>query len=167
MPGANGAVHLDPQSIPAGELVTVPVPDPVFVTVSEYRGPGANVAATLSSWLSVTEQAAVPAQPPPDQPANVEPEAGVAVRVTVVPPGYCFEHVPGQEIPEPVTVPEPEPVVLALSVRSPPDPPSSSPQVLPELSSYAPTALQLSAAVHDTDPTLARGAGAAFGGKLA
>jgi hypothetical protein len=64
-------------------------------------------------------QVLVPAQPPPLQPLNVEPAAGVAVRVTAVPLGNVAEHAVPQEIPagELVTVPVPAPVVLIVSAR--------------------------------------------------
>jgi len=51
----------------------------------------------------------VPVQPPPDQPLNVDPEAGVAVRVSVLPCEKLPEHVPGQLIAPPLTVPDPVP----------------------------------------------------------
>ena len=44
-----------------------------------------NVAVTAVSALIITVHVPVPEQPPPDQPANVEPVAGVAVSVTCVP----------------------------------------------------------------------------------
>ena len=67
----------------------------------------------------MTVQVLVPAQPPPLQPVNVEPAAGVAVSVTAVPLGNAAEHVVPQEIPagELVTVPVPAPVVLTVSAR--------------------------------------------------
>jgi hypothetical protein len=43
------------------------------------------VAVTVLVAFRVTVQVPVPVQPPPLQPAKVEPFAGVAVRVTVVP----------------------------------------------------------------------------------
>ena len=45
----------------------------------------AKVAVTVVVAVRVTVQVPVPAQPPPLQPEKVEPAAGVAVRVTVVP----------------------------------------------------------------------------------
>jgi hypothetical protein len=33
----------------------------------------------------VTEQVPVPEHPPPDHPSNIDPEAAIAVRVTIVP----------------------------------------------------------------------------------
>jgi hypothetical protein len=46
----------------------------------------AELKVAVTDWLAfmVTEQAAMPVQAPL-QPANVEPEAGVAVRLTTVP----------------------------------------------------------------------------------
>ncbi|HEV8098072.1 MAG TPA: hypothetical protein VGP56_02930 [Gaiellaceae bacterium] len=41
------------------------------------------VAVTDCSAFMVTVQVPVPVQPPPDQPAKLEPEAGEAVKVTV------------------------------------------------------------------------------------
>jgi hypothetical protein len=46
-----------------------------------------NVAVIVSSAPSVVVHEPVPEQLPPDQPANVEPAAGVAVSVTAVPSG--------------------------------------------------------------------------------
>ena len=68
--------------------------------------------------LSVTVQVPVPEQLPPLQPVNVDPAAGAAVKVTVVPPGNAAEHVAPQEMPAGalVTVPVPAPVLLTVSV---------------------------------------------------
>jgi len=59
----------------------------------------------------------VPVQSP-DQPAKVEPTAGVAVSVTTVALVKSAEHVAPQLIPagELVTVPEPEPAFATVSV---------------------------------------------------
>ena len=76
---------------PAGELVTVPLPVPAAVTVSPTAvdvgatGDAVNVADTVVGAVTVTVQVPVPEQPPPLQPAKVEPVAGVAVKVTAVP----------------------------------------------------------------------------------
>ena len=73
---------------------------------------------TVVAALSVTVHVPVPAQPPL-QPVNVEPAAGVAVKVTAVPLANAAEHVVPQEIPlgELVTVPVPVPVLLTVSVK--------------------------------------------------
>jgi hypothetical protein len=69
--------------MPAGALVTVPLPAPAFVTVSVTSG--TNVAVTEVSAISGSAQLPVPLQPPPLHPVKVLPAAGVAVSVTAVP----------------------------------------------------------------------------------
>jgi hypothetical protein len=59
----------------------------------------------------LTVHVPVPAQPP-DQPLKLDPDAGEAVNVTMVPAGKLCEHVPGQSIAEPVTLPDPLPAVI-------------------------------------------------------
>src|SRR6266550_3954752 len=81
VPLAKLAEQVAPQVIPAGELVTVPLPVPALLTVS------AKVAVTVVAAKTVTVQAPVPEQPPPLQPLKVEPAAAVAVSVTAVPLG--------------------------------------------------------------------------------
>jgi hypothetical protein len=108
--------------IPAGLLVTVPVPDaPLAITVRVCGGGLAvNVAVTDWSELIVTMQVDVPVQPPPFQPVKVDPDVGVAVRVTGEPAVNWCEQVPGQLIADGllVTVPEPVPASVTLSVYS-------------------------------------------------
>ena len=60
----------------------------------------------------------MPAQPPPDQPVNTDPEAGVAVSVTVWPAVNCAAHVDPQLIPagELDTLPEPLPASETINV---------------------------------------------------
>ena len=73
--------------MPVGLEVTVPEPVPVLETVSVYVAGGTvlKVAVTVVAAVTVTWQVPVPAQPPPDQPAKVEPAVAAAVRVTDVP----------------------------------------------------------------------------------
>ena len=68
------------------------------------------VAVTARLAVMDTTQVPVPTQAPL-QPANVEPEAAVAVRVTVVPLAIVAEQAVPQWIPpvEDVTVPAPSP----------------------------------------------------------
>ena len=68
----------------------------------------------------VTLQAPVPLQAPL-QLANVEPESGVAVKLTTVPLAKLAEHVVPQEIPEGVlvTVPVPAPLLATVRVKGP------------------------------------------------
>src|SRR5438552_2254003 len=104
--------------MPAGELVTVPLPVPALLTVSAKVG-RAKVAVTVVAALRVTVQVPVPEQPPPLQPVKVEPAAGVAVSVTAVPLAKLAEQVAPQLIPagELVTVPLPVPAGLTVRVN--------------------------------------------------
>jgi hypothetical protein len=69
-----------------------------------------NVAVKVSSALIEIWQMPVPEQPPPDQPANVEPDAAAAVSVTCCPELNSAVQVAPQSIPdgELVTVPDPD-----------------------------------------------------------
>ncbi len=75
------------------------------------------VAVTVFAASSVTVQGPVPLQAPL-QPVKVEPEAGVAVRVTTVPVAKDAEQVEPQLMPAGalVTVPEPVPAPTTVSV---------------------------------------------------
>src|SRR5262245_41771613 len=103
--------------MPAGELVTAPVPLPDLVTVRANVG-AVKVAVTDVAVLTVTVHVPVPEQPPPLQPANVEPDAAVAVKVTVVPFVYVPEQVAPQLMPAGalVTVPLPVPAWETVNV---------------------------------------------------
>jgi hypothetical protein len=70
--------------MPAGELLTLPPPVPALLTVRPVDD-ALNVAVTVVVAVTFSVQVPVPAHPPPLQPAKVEPDAGVAVRVTAVP----------------------------------------------------------------------------------
>src|SRR5207249_577708 len=119
VPLAKLAEQVAPQVIPAGELVTVPLPVPALLTVSAKLG-RAKVAVTVVAAETVTVQAPVPEQPPPLQPLKVEPAAAVAVSVTAVPLGKLAEQVAPQLIPagELVTAPLPAPALLTVSAKA-------------------------------------------------
>lgn len=130
VPDAKLAVHVAPQSIPAGELATLPVPPSwtlVTVSVNVPDGGGGGVAEVLKAALMVmlllmwTVQEPVPAQPPPLHPAKTDPEAGTALSVTVVPPENDREQVVPQLMPLGllVTVPLPVPFLVTWSVKVP------------------------------------------------
>jgi hypothetical protein len=112
----NSFEHVAPQSMPEGELVTVPVPVPAGATVSVWVIK-VKVAVTEISEVRFTWHVPVPLQPPPDQPAKVDPEAGVAVRVTWVPVANCAEQVVPQSIPAGLLVTVPLPLAAGVTVR--------------------------------------------------
>ena len=117
VPDAKFALQTVLHVIPAGALVSVPVPPPEMVTVSPIVVEDANVAVTVVALVGATVHAPVPEQPPPDQPANTEPAAGVAVRTIELPDGNVAEHVVPHEMPAGalVTLPLPSPARTTVS----------------------------------------------------
>src|SRR4030095_7946049 len=113
VPPENEAKHVAPQEIPAGVLVTVPVPDLVTVRVNVCC---AKVAVTERAALIVMVQVPVPVQAPL-QAVKVEPAAAAAVRLTMVPFVNEAEHVAPQEIPAGVLVTVPVPMPDLVTVR--------------------------------------------------
>lgn len=85
VPLAKFEVHALPQLIPPGDEVTVPAPEPIFVTLSGNDvAVLLNVAVTERATVIETMHAPVPVQAPL-HPAKVEPLAAEAVRDTDVP----------------------------------------------------------------------------------
>jgi hypothetical protein len=131
VPDVKLAVHAEPHSIPAGELVTWPVPPFWTVVTVSVKVPGGGggaealkVAVTVLFLSILTVQVPVPVQPPPLQPAKTDPEAGAAVNVTLVFFENDFEQVAPQLMPLGllVTVPLPVPLLAICSVKVPPPP---------------------------------------------
>src|SRR5438445_405221 len=89
---SKGALHVMPQSIPAGLLVTVPLPVPAFTTF-RVNCTRLKVAVTVCAWVILTVHVPVPLHPSPLQPANVEPGVATAVSVTLVPKSKGALHV--------------------------------------------------------------------------
>src|SRR6058998_3905639 len=106
------------QEMPAGALVTVPLPVPLGLTVN-VKVCSAKVAVTVVAAPSVTRHVPVPEQLPPLQPAKVEPAAGAAVSVTAVPLANAAAQVVPQATPAGalVTVPLPTPALVTVSVK--------------------------------------------------
>jgi hypothetical protein len=104
--------------MPAGLLVTVPLPVPDLATASVAGGNASKVATTDVTPVIVTTQDPVPEHPPPDQPANVEPTLAVAVRATTVPTGNdSVQSLPHDMATLAVlTVPDPEPAFDTVSI---------------------------------------------------
>jgi hypothetical protein len=118
VPLAKLAAHVVPHVMPAGELLTDPVPVPANTTVS-WNVAGAevaNVAVTEAFAVGVTLHVPVPVHAP-NQPVNVEPVAGVAVSVMAVPLAKLAEQVVPQVMPagELLTDPVPVPASTTLS----------------------------------------------------
>jgi hypothetical protein len=121
VPVAKLALHVAPQLMPAGALVTVPIPAPESVTVSSTvaGGGGAealNVAVTDVGAASNSVHAPVPEQAPV-HPVKVELALGFAVSVTDVPAVKLALHVGPQLSPDGVlvTVPPPDPASKTVS----------------------------------------------------
>ena len=105
-------------SVPVDEFPPITL---VGLTVIEERAAGGvelKFALTDFAASMVTLQAPVPLQAPL-QPANVEPESGVAVKFTTAPLSKFAEHVGPQEIPggELATVPVPVPLFVSVRVK--------------------------------------------------
>lgn len=122
VPSVNGPLQVDPQLMPEGVDRTVPVP--VRPTVTVYVTGREKVAVTCCAAEIAVKVHDVPEQDPassPDHPEKIDPEDAEAESDTSVPPVNDDEHVPGQEIPagEDVTVPDPVPAFVTVTVRAP------------------------------------------------
>jgi len=116
VPGLKAAAQVDPQLIPEGVLVTVPVPAPVRVTLN--RGKTLKVAtADVFCCTVITQVAATPLHAPP-HPVKVEFVLAVAVSVTWVPGLKAAAQVEPQLIPDGLLVTVPWPVPLCVMESS-------------------------------------------------
>jgi phage tail protein X len=111
VPSLKLAVQVPGQSIPAGLLITVPLPD--IATVTCAGGIALKVAETEVS-LDKTRRHEEPLQAPPKL-LNMYPETGVAVRDTAVPERNDALQVAGQLIPAGVLVNVPLPEIVTVS----------------------------------------------------
>ena len=111
----NCALQVPPQSMPAGDEVTVPAPSPDLPTLSAKVG--WNVAVTDLAMSIVTMHAPVPPHAPL-QPVKAEPGSGVGVSVTMVFGGNVAVHVVPQSMPAGEELTEPEPAPPSETVRS-------------------------------------------------
>ena len=118
VPLVKACEQVAPQAMPAGALLTVPVPVPDLVTLS-VKDDCTKLAVTDAAAVIVVVHVPVPVQPPPLQPANVEPAAGVAVKVTAVPLAKAPEQVAPHEMPagELEIAPVPAPAFVTVSVK--------------------------------------------------
>ena len=83
VPDTNVAEQVAPQLMPAGALLTDPVPVPARVVVNVNSGE--KFAVTVAAAFIVTVHVPVPEHRPPPHPVNTEPPAADAVSVTLVP----------------------------------------------------------------------------------
>ena len=72
--------HEGPQYIPLGELLTVPFPEPALEILRALALDENDAVTDLDSVIVTTHK--LPPEQAPPHPANVEFDAGVAVRVT-------------------------------------------------------------------------------------
>jgi hypothetical protein len=112
------AEQVEPQLIPLGFEVTVPLPAPDLAMVS-VKATWVKVAVTDFAALKLTVQEAPETESHPLQLEKTDPVAAVAVRVTTVPLSYWAEQVEPQSIPLglEVTVPLPGPDLATVSVN--------------------------------------------------
>jgi len=85
----------DPQAMPAGLLVILPLPAPVLLTERVKESPDVKSAETALAAFMVSVQVSVPVHPPL-QPVKMEPADGDAVRVTTVLVGKADEQAGSQ-----------------------------------------------------------------------
>ena len=106
--------------MPAGALVTVPVPVPLRTTLSANcvggGVPELKLAVAVSAEVMVSAQLPIPEQAPL-QPVKVEPALGVAMSVIVEPPMNGEKQMLPQSKPsgEEVTRPVPVPALVIVS----------------------------------------------------
>jgi hypothetical protein len=115
VPEGKVPLQLWPQLIPAGVLVTVPVPGPTADTVTV---PGAEKAApTAVSAFNTTVHFPAPEQAPL-QPENESPAAGVAVSVTDEPAAKLALQLVPQLMPAGVLLTVPDPLDDTVRLKS-------------------------------------------------
>lgn len=126
VPDAKFALQLNPQLIPVGDDVTVPLAVPFLETLNvKFVGETLNVAVTDLAAVIETMQLPEPVQAP-DQPANTDPAFGVAVNVTLVPAPYVSVQSAPQLMPVGDEVTVPVPVPARLTLRSKPAAPPTT-----------------------------------------
>jgi hypothetical protein len=107
---------MEGQLIPAGLLLTLPEPVPARLT---FKGKLdlLKAAVTVCVAFMATTQLPVPLHAPP-HPTNADPEDGVAIRETSVPPAKVSAQTAGQTIPAGVLTTLPLPVPARLTFRA-------------------------------------------------
>jgi hypothetical protein len=104
------------QSMPAGALVTCPLPFPSRVSVRSKAG--VNVAVTFVAELIATVHTLPTATSHPLHPESVDPMAGTAVRTTLLPEAKPNEQIEPQSMPTGTLLMDPLPLPSKLTVRT-------------------------------------------------
>jgi hypothetical protein len=114
VPAGKEREQADPQLMPAGVLLTVPWP--TFVIATGKTVPAStNDATAAAAHLAVTVHEGATPRHEPDQPANTQPDSGVACSVTRVPTGSTAPQAVPHAIPAAGPEIEPFPVTLTAS----------------------------------------------------
>lgn len=110
--------QVEPQLIPVGKLVTVPLPVPALLTVNFWLLGELNVAMTFWIAFILTSQFGEVPEHAPLHPANVEGAAGAAVNLIVASKAKSKKQVEPQSMPggELVIVPLPVPALLTVNL---------------------------------------------------
>ena len=112
VPSAKPAMHVEPQLMPAGIVVTTPPAPPA--TVSVTCDPVTKVAPTLRAADIVTAHVAAVPEHAPLHPAKAAPGPGVAVRVTIVLAANAALHAEPQLMPGGVLATLPFPLTTTV-----------------------------------------------------
>jgi hypothetical protein len=115
---AKSKKQVEPQLMPVGKLVTVPLPVPALLTVKFWLLGKLNVAITFWMAFIFTSQFGDVPEQAPLHPANVEGAAGEAVNRMVVSKAKSKKQAEPQSMPagELVMVPLPVPALLIVSL---------------------------------------------------
>src|SRR5512133_3499996 len=105
-----------PQSMPAAESLTMPVPAPLTETANAYSI-GTKTAVTERSSSMSTKHPRLPEQAP-DQASSSKPGAGSAESDTTLPSAKAPAQAEGQSIPAGALLTLPAPVTETARVRS-------------------------------------------------
>lgn len=115
---AKPALQVDPQEMPVGDELTLPVPLTATLSCSVLR---MKLTVTVVAEPGVTWQVLLPlAQPATDQVPICEPLTGAAVSVTGCPEGKLAVHVPPHDKPAgtELTAPLPSPLLFTVTGTS-------------------------------------------------
>src|SRR6185295_1997512 len=122
VPDGNEAVQVPEQEIPAGELATMPPPEPLTLTVNAYDTAGRRLKVATQLTSPAPSRTPSRQSPLPLQPANSEPGSAIAISSTRWRAGKVAWQALPQSMPAGslITRPLPAPAVLTETWTSPP-----------------------------------------------